>query len=304
MEPTPREPAGMAHRQYLAVLITVVVAAALTGLGAWLTMPDDNPDGLAGGLPRPPISPAASAPGSPTSKPTIPPASQSPTKKSTPSATKTSARPRQAGSGSGPAGSMMYTGTKSVAMTFDDGPDPTYTPQILDLLKQYHVRATFCVVGFRARDYPDLIRRILNEGHTLCNHSWQHLLDLSKRDDAYIKRDMQKTNDAINAAAPNAKVKYFRAPGGNFTPEIVDDAASLGMKSLYWAIDPRDWDTSTFGTGSGMANHVIAEVKARIRQGSIILSHDMGKRSGTILAYKTLIPWMKSAGYSLTALPP
>jgi peptidoglycan/xylan/chitin deacetylase (PgdA/CDA1 family) len=289
----------MASRQYAAVLVAVVIAATLTGFGAWLTMPESAMTSPASGHPGLAISPSGPRPSASASGKTKP--TKPPTKKPAPS--KTLSKPRSPGSGRGPAGTMMYTGTTSVALTFDDGPDPVYTPQILDLLKKYHVHATFCVIGYRAAEYPSLIRRIVNEGHTLCNHSWQHLSDLGTRDDTYIKQDLQRTNDAIHDAVPRAKVKYFRAPYGSFTPAMVTDAAALGMKSIYWAIDPRDWDTPTFGTGSTMAAHVISEIETHIRQGSIILSHDGGSRSGTVLAYKTLVPWMLKTGYKLAGLP-
>jgi peptidoglycan-N-acetylglucosamine deacetylase len=198
---------------------------------------------------------------------------------------------------------MRTTGSSGVALTFDDGPDPINTPKMLDMLKQCGVKATFCLVGFRARDRPDLVRRIVNEGHTVCNHSWQHLLDLgaTTRTDDYIKHDLQATNNAILKAAPHAKIQYFRAPGGNFTPRLVQIAKDLGMKSLYWAVDPRDWDKATYGTGPAMVDHVISAVEGSARPGAIILSHDNGKPD-TITAYRTLLPWLK-ARFKLIAMP-
>lgn len=205
--------------------------------------------------------------------------------------------------GTGPAGSLRSTGTPGVALTFDDGPDPINTPKLLDMLKQCGVKATFCLVGFRARDRPELVRRIVAEGHTVCNHSWQHLLDLGAdtRTDDYIKHDLQATNNAILKAAPGAKIRYFRAPGGNFTPRLVQIAKDLGMTSIYWSLDPRDWEKSVYGTGTSMVNHVISAVEAGVRPGAIILSHDNGKPD-TITAYRTLLPWLK-ARFRLIALP-
>jgi peptidoglycan/xylan/chitin deacetylase (PgdA/CDA1 family) len=190
-----------------------------------------------------------------------------------------------------------------VALTFDDGPDPINTPKLLDMLAQCGVKATFCLVGFRARDRPDLVRRIVAEGHTVCNHSWQHLIDLAAdtRTDEYIKHDLQATNNAILKAAPDAKIRYFRAPGGNFTPRLVQIAKDLGMTSIYWSLDPRDWEKSVYGTGSAMVNHIISAVEAGVRPGAIVLSHDNGKPD-TITAYRTLLPWLK-ARFHLIALP-
>jgi peptidoglycan/xylan/chitin deacetylase (PgdA/CDA1 family) len=188
----------------------------------------------------------------------------------------------------------------TVALTFDDGPDPVYTPPMLALLRQYRVKATFCLIGSRARDYPDIVRQIVADGHTLCNHSWQHLLDLGKRDAAYRLKDLTDTNAAIQAAVPGAVVKYFRAPGGNFTTDLVSQAASLGMASIYWNVDPRDWDSATYGTGTSMVNHIVSAVEGNVRPGSIILSHDRA-HPDTYTAYRTLLPWLLDR-YTLVAL--
>jgi peptidoglycan/xylan/chitin deacetylase (PgdA/CDA1 family) len=202
---------------------------------------------------------------------------------------------------SGPFGSRSLTGSDGVALTFDDGPDVTYTPQILDLLKQYGVQATFCVIGSRARDYPDLIKRIVADGHNLANHSWQHLMDLGKRPSSYQNWDLRNTLDTFHAAVPDEPIRYFRAPGGNYTAGLVQLASSLGMTSLYWDVDPRDWDAATYGRGAPMVSHIVAVVKGTTRPGSIILSHDR-VRPDTIAAYKILLPWLK-AHFRMVRLP-
>jgi peptidoglycan/xylan/chitin deacetylase (PgdA/CDA1 family) len=229
-----------------------------------------------------------------TSKPSKPPASH-------PGTAGTATSSSATGHPYGPGGANRYTGSPSVALTFDDGPDPINTPKILDLLAQQGVKATFCLVGFRARDHPDLVRRIAAEGHTLCNHSWQHLLNLANKPADYINWDLQQTNAAIHAAAPDAEIKYFRAPGGNFTPDLVAKAKQLGMASIYWEVDPRDWDhTKDSGDGAHI-NRVVGSVEHNTRAGSIVLSHDNGQPD-TIVAYQTLIPWLK-ARFTLAALP-
>src|SRR5205823_6077927 len=96
-----------------------------------------------------------------------------------------------------------------------EGPAP-YTGQVLDLLAQYHVKATFCVIGRQVAANADLIKRIVAEGHTLCDHTWDHDLNLRKRSDDQIRAELQKTLDAIHAVVPGVPVKYFREPGGNW----------------------------------------------------------------------------------------
>jgi peptidoglycan/xylan/chitin deacetylase (PgdA/CDA1 family) len=210
--------------------------------------------------------------------------------------------PAQAGAASGPVGSLRLTGSSAVALTFDDGPDPGNTPAILDLLRQFHVKATFCLVGWRARDHPDLVQRIAAEGHTFCNHSWQHLMDLGNRSPEYIAADLSATNNVIRGLVPGAQIRYFRAPGGNFTPTLVRVSRALGMTPLYWDVDPRDWDSARYGTGPFMVNHIVSVVEHHVRPGSIVLSHD-NKRPDTTAAYRVLVPWLQAHGYPLEPLP-
>ncbi len=87
------------------------------------------------------------------------------------------------------------------------------------------------------------MRRIVAEGHTLCNHTWDHDFQLADRTPEQIVKDMVRTNDAIHTVVPNAKVRYFRNPGGNFNHRTVSVAQHLGMVPLHWSIDSRDWES-------------------------------------------------------------
>lgn len=197
---------------------------------------------------------------------------------------------------------MLKTGSDSVALTFDDGPWAENTPQILDLLKAHSVKASFCVIGKHAHIYPDLIRRIHADGHTFCNHSWAHDMELRNRGEAAIRDDLAATNLAIREAVPGAQIGYFRAPGGNFDNSLVAIAKNMGMTSLYWHVDPRDWEFTKYPPGQAMVNNIIARVQGNTRRGSIVLSHDKSKPD-TVTAYKSLLPWLKQR-FTLIALPP
>ncbi|GHJ50649.1 hypothetical protein Cs7R123_79910 [Catellatospora sp. TT07R-123] len=187
------------------------------------------------------------------------------------------------------------TGFGGVALTFDDGPS-AWTPKVLDALKARGVKATFCVIGSQAAAHPDLIRRIVAEGHTLCNHSWNHEFKLGTWSTAKIRSNMQRTNDAIHAAVPGAPIKYFRHPGGNWTLAAVKVARSLGMSPLHWAVDPQDWRRPGAGT---IANRVIRAT----RSGSVVLMHDGGgDRSQTLAALPRIISTLR-AKYKLVRLP-
>ncbi len=274
--PTPR--AATPTARVLAATL-VALLAVLAGCG---------PGGASAHNPRPaPASPTSTASASPTASPSIATAPAGPT--------------APGGSPNGPAGSLRGTGTDAVALTFDDGPDPVTTPKLLALLRQYHVHATFCVIGSRARDYPDLIRAIVADGHTLCNHSWQHLQDLAKRPQSYQVWDLTSTNQAIENAVPGVQVHFMRAPGGAFTPGLCTLITDQHMKPLFWDVDPRDWDNPTFGTGPRMVNQIITTVEKQVHPGSVILSHDRKEHPDTVTAYQTLLPWLL-ARYQLVPL--
>jgi peptidoglycan/xylan/chitin deacetylase (PgdA/CDA1 family) len=195
----------------------------------------------------------------------------------------------------------MRTGGAGVALTFDDGPDPVQTPQMLDLLAHEHIKATFCLVGRNVEAHPELVRRIAAEGHTLCNHTWRHSLTLGKKQPAVIRADLERTNDAIRRAVPGARIKYMRAPGGNFTPAFVAAAAELGMASIYWQVDPRDWEHPGGESDTAHEAKIVHVVKKHVGKGAIVLSHDYGQPV-TITAYRELIPWLRER-YRLIALP-
>jgi peptidoglycan/xylan/chitin deacetylase (PgdA/CDA1 family) len=196
--------------------------------------------------------------------------------------------------GNGPAGSLRTTGSEAVALTFDDGPWDD-TPAVLDLLAQYHVKATFCMVGRQVAAHAALVQRMVAEGHTLCNHTWSHDEKLPTRPADRITSELQRTNDAIHAVVPGAVIRYYRAPGGNFAPQVVSIAAGMGMTSIYWSVDPQDW------RGPGVQS-IIHNVLTHTHPGSIVLLHD-GAGPQTVAALRTILPDLVGR-FTLIALPP
>ncbi|NUT32857.1 MAG: polysaccharide deacetylase family protein [Hamadaea sp.] len=191
---------------------------------------------------------------------------------------------------------MTRTGTAAVTLTFDDGPHATWTPRILDQLRAAGVKATFCLIGRQVKAHAALVRRMVAEGHTLCNHSWSHDLKLGRRTDVEIRADIQRTDAAILAVAPGAKIKYFRQPGGNFTAGEVQIVKAMGKIPLSWSVDPWDW-------ASPGVEQIISRVLAHTRPGGIVLLHDGGgDRSQTLAAVKRLLPVLKTRCV-LRALP-
>ncbi len=197
-----------------------------------------------------------------------------------------------------------HTGSDAVALTFDDGPGEQ-TLAILGLLRQYGVKATFCLIGIHVRARPDLVQAIVRDGHTLCNHTWQHDMHLGQRSAETIRSDLQRTNDEIHRAVPGARIKYFRHPGGKWTDSAVSIAQELGMTSLGWDLDPSDWNVAAYPPGPVMTDHIIANVKANVHPGSLILSHDAGGvRDSTVAAYRVLLPYLlRERQLNLVALP-
>nr|BFE76114.1 hypothetical protein GCM10020092_094150 [Actinoplanes digitatis] len=177
---------------------------------------------------------------------------------------------------------------KRLALTFDDGPSP-YTAQVLDLLAEQQVKATFCMVGEEVEKYPELVRRMVAEGHRLCNHSWKHD-DLGKVTAAAARDDIVRTDEAIAAAAPGATVPYFRAPYGSWG-RSAKVGNELGHTPLGWVVDPDDWLLP--------GAEVIADrIEKQLTPRAIVLVHDGGgEREQTVAALTKLIPKLKHDGW-------
>lgn len=181
---------------------------------------------------------------------------------------------------------------RMVALTFDDGPHPTYTPQLLALLARYHAVATFCMIGSQATQHPDLVRTVAAAGMLLCDHTVNHDQHLRDRPESQIEAEIVGGRTALlDAVGADSPVDYFRAPGGRWSDQIRQIAASNGMKPLAWSVDPRDW--SRPGT-----EQIVAAVQQQTRPGAVILLHDGGgRRDQTIAALQELLPWFVEQGY-------
>jgi peptidoglycan-N-acetylglucosamine deacetylase len=169
------------------------------------------------------------------------------------------------------------------ALTFDDGPDPTYTPRLLDLLDRHGARATFFMVGAHANRHPALVERVAAAGHAIGNHSWDHpsFARISSRE------RRRQVRACAHALAPHGG-RLFRSPGGHQTPRSVLDVRSLGLDVIGWNVDPRDY---TDRSANQLADHVLRE----LRPGSIVLLHDAichqpgSDRTPTIDAVATIL---------------
>lgn len=156
-----------------------------------------------------------------------------------------------------------------IAMTFDDGPHAENTPRLLDMLKQRGIKATFFVVGQCAAEYPQIMKRIVDEGHEVANHSWSHP-QLTRMGEGGVTDQLQRTHDVIQQTT-GVSTKLLRPPFGAFTANQRNWAAhKWGYKIILWDVDPLDWKYRN-------AEHVKSEILKHTVDGSIILSHDIHK---------------------------
>lgn len=186
---------------------------------------------------------------------------------------------------------------RSMVLTFDDGPDPRYTPAILRTLRRHDVRAMFFVCGGMAAHNRDLLREIADDGHVVGNHSWSHPL-LTRLRRPTIAAELGRTSDIVARTTGVAPV-WFRAPYGAWNRWAFEIGAELGMEPLAWTVDTLDWTEP--GTGT-----IIRRVLDGAGPGVVVLSHDAGgDRSQSVQALRTYLPELLDAGYGITlpALP-
>jgi peptidoglycan/xylan/chitin deacetylase (PgdA/CDA1 family) len=186
----------------------------------------------------------------------------------------------------------------AIALTFDDGPDPTWTPKVLALLQKHHVQAVFCEIGREAEAYPAVVRQVVAAGDMLCDHTQNHDEHIASRSEQQIYAEINDAKVAIANATGGAAPLFFRAPGGDWSPEVEQIARSDGMTPLKWTVDPRDWARP--GTQA-----IVQTVLRELRPGGVILLHDGGgDRSQTIAALSQLLDELPRLGYTFTTPSP
>jgi len=248
----------------------------LMTLAIWLSgcsiLQEWNSNALAG----PGIADAATPTG--TASPTEPAQSPDPTPDAVtkPSGEQTVPTPPPA-----PVDKDKYKGRKLVALTFDDGPDGKYTAQILDVLRDYNVKATFFLVGQQVNKYPEVAQRIVEEGHSIGNHSWSHK-DLTKLSSKARDEEIDKTQQAI-LKATGVTPQLMRAPYGALSDSVLKSVREYNMKHVFWTVDTRDWA----GTS---VSEMYKNVLTHTRQGGVILMHSFGGRKHAIEHTIKLLP--------------
>ncbi len=180
-----------------------------------------------------------------------------------------------------------------VALTFDDGPNPPYTGQILGILARYQVPATFFCIGLQASAHPADIGRMVAAGHGLGNHTWSHpfLPDLTR---AQLAEQLDRTDEAVARAAGGGAPGLFRPPYGSRSPDVLRWLGERGSPIVLWDVDPSDWARP----GAAL---IAGRVLTWARPGTIILMHDGGgDRSQTVAALPLVIEGLLDRGFRFT----
>ncbi|MDD6304881.1 polysaccharide deacetylase family protein [Thermoguttaceae bacterium LCP21S3_D4] len=177
---------------------------------------------------------------------------------------------------------------KEVALTFDDGPSPECTKDLLEGLKERNVKATFFVIGEKAEAYPDLIKKIKDDGHIIGNHSYTHVnLGILSKEDAC--EQVRKTNDVIYQITGEYP-QFLRSPFGS-TQKNLD--CQMNMIEVLWDVDPRDWEVQN-------KEKVVNKVMTDVKDGDIILLHD-GYDSSMLAAFE-IIDRLQAQGYEFVTV--
>ena len=186
------------------------------------------------------------------------------------------------------------TSRKVVALTFDDGPVTTTTPEILNILKEKNIKATFFVVGEQVKRFPNLVSQEVAEGHEVGNHTYSHPM-LTSLQEGMVEEELRTTEKQILEVAP--KPTLFRPPGGFSNKKIIKIARESEYSTILWTIDPIDWRSPSPPVGE-IVDLVVKEVKP----GSIILLHDGKYPSTTPEALWFIIESLESRGYEFVTV--
>lgn len=186
----------------------------------------------------------------------------------------------------------VETTHKIVALTFDDGPNVKTTPELLDVLKQKQVKATFFILGENAALHPEIVARAVKEGHEIASHAYthKHLTKMSQKDCA---EELDRAEETIMSVAP--KPHYFRPPGGLYNEGVIEEANKRGYTTVLWSVDPLDWQRPSVA-------QVISRVKSKVTPGGVVLMHDGLYPLPTPKAVSALIDDLRADGYEFVTM--
>ena len=188
------------------------------------------------------------------------------------------------------------TSQKVLYLTFDAGYENGYTPQILDTLKNHQVPAAFFLVGNYLEKEPDLVRRMVEEGHIVGNHTMHHP-DMSKlRDPNAFARELSQLETLFQSVTGRQMPKYYRPPQGIYSQENLEMAKQLGYQTVFWSLAYADWDNRS----QPDAQYAFDKLLPRIHNGAVILLHATSKTNAQIL--DRLLTQLKADGYTFASI--
>ena len=183
---------------------------------------------------------------------------------------------------------------KKIALTFDDGPNKTSLPKILDLLKSENIKASFFLIGKNIADKKLQVERVHNEGHLVLNHSYTHS-NFDKASKELMISEIEKTNNVINDIL-GVTPRLYRPPYGIITKDIKLAVKNLGMNIVLWNVDGEEWNSEK------SLDYVVNTQKKETKNGSIILMHTQPNKEMSYEALKILIPHYRTQGYEFVKL--
>lgn len=193
------------------------------------------------------------------------------------------------------------TSERKIALTFDDGPNEPYTSQILDILKAYHVKATFFLIGKNVESYPEIVKRMVKEGHSIGNHTYTHP-DLALKLKFQIEKQVKRTEEAIFKAA-GIRPYLFRPPYGLDNPWVFKETEKMGYVIIKWSVSGHN------GGKDPPFDKILERVLRGVENGSIILLHDGDRlikgadRSQMVKALPLIIESLQQRGYQFVSIP-
>jgi len=168
-----------------------------------------------------------------------------------------------------------------IALTFDDGPDNKYTPQILDVLESFNVPATFFIIGDRVNNNPDVVKRMVRDGHTIANHTWSHA-NLTKINEERFVKEVSET-ETILAKTTGLNTALLRPPYGAASIEVMNRLKNMNYKVIHWSVDSLDWIDMDF-------NKILINTLPAVRNNSILLFHSAGGKNHDLSATVAVLP--------------
>ncbi|OXM85076.1 delta-lactam-biosynthetic de-N-acetylase [Paenibacillus rigui] len=184
---------------------------------------------------------------------------------------------------------------KELYLTFDNGYENGYTGKILDVLKEAKVPAIFFITGHYVKEEPELVKRMVDEGHLVGNHSWSHP-DMSQISNARLKEELDKVKVEVSTLTNQKEMHYLRPPRGIFNERILSESKQLGYTSVFWSVAYRDWDTKV-QRGAGFAYD---SVMSQLHPGAVILLHSVSKDNADALG--KIIAGARAKGYEFKSL--